>query len=212
MTTAVDLKTHKDRSALRFYLDALSTVVTVIVAVVAALTIVLAVVTRLAPQGQYTIFGHPTLIVLSGSMSPVIKTGDLIVDNPVSATQAEHLRVGQIISVRDQPGSKTIITHRITGVLATGGSVAYVTKGDANNAPDQATRPAADVVGVFSYSIPRGGYFLVSLHRPLVLGLLLASPILWFVAGPLFKAARDMDERAGREPAIPAGNEGLDEP
>jgi hypothetical protein len=61
------------------------------------------------------------------------------------------------------------------------------------------------VLGTFAYAIPRGGYLLNSMHRPMVLGLLLISPILWFIAGPLFKAARKMDEQEGREPVAPAG-------
>jgi signal peptidase len=126
----------------------------------------------------------------------------------VSAIQAEHLHVGQITSFREGPGSPTIITHRIVGVTTLNGSVAYITKGDANQSADSVPRPASDVVGVFSYAVPRGGYILNALHQPLVLGLLLASPILWFLAGPLYKLARDMDEPDGsadQEPATPAG-------
>jgi signal peptidase len=212
----VKAQTTKERSAFGFYVDVLSTVMTVIVVIVAAIAIVLAVATRLSPAGQYgqyRVFGHPVMMVLSGSMSPTIKTGDLIVDNPVSAAQAQHLHVGQIISFRDSPTSRTVLTHRIVKVTTADGAVAYITKGDANNSADASPRPAADVLGTFSYAIPRGGYILNSLHRPLVLGLLLASPILWFIAGPLFQAARKMDEgEAGREPAITAGNEGADTP
>ena len=201
-------------SAFRYFLDVLSTIVTVIVVMVAATAIVLAVATRLSPAGQYgqyRVFGHPVMIVLSGSMSPAIKTGDLIVDNPVSAAQAQQLHVGQIITFRDSPTSRTVITHRIFAITHVDGSVAYITKGDANNAPDATPRPAADVLGTFSSAIPRGGYILDSLHQPLVLGLLLASPILWFIAGPLFKAAREMDEKASQEPATSAGDKGADE-
>ena len=214
--TEVQAPTKKDRSAFRFYLDVLSTTMTVIVVMVAAVAVVLAIATRLSPAGQYgqyRVFGHPVMMVLSGSMSPTIKTGDLVVDNPVSATQARHLQVGQIITFRDTPTSHTVLTHRIVGITTSDGTVAYITKGDANNSRDASPRPASDVLGTFSYAIPRGGYILNSLHRPLVLGLLLASPILWFIAAPLFQVAREMDSKeAGREPAITAGNEGEDTP
>jgi signal peptidase I len=196
--------TTSEQSAWKFYVNTLTTVMTVLVVMVAAVAIVLAVATHFSTNGEYTVFGHPVKIVLSGSMTPVIKTGDLLVDDQVSATQAEHLHVGQIASFRDTPGSKTIITHRIVGVTRVNGSVAYITKGDANQSADPVPRPASDVVGIFSYAIPRGGYVLNALHQPLVLGLLLASPILWFMAGPLFELARDMDtqdERASRGPA-----------
>jgi len=85
--------------------------------------------------------------------------------------------------------------------------VKYVTKGDANNVPDGVLRPAADVVGIFHLSIRRGGYVLSALHRPLVLALLLASPILWFLAGPLYRLARDMDKREADEPGRTAATD-----
>jgi signal peptidase len=183
-----------------------STIITVLVSIVAVLAIILAIATHFSRDGQYTAFGHPVMTVLSGSMTPVIRTGDLIVDNPVTATQASDLHVGQIISVRDAPGSQTIITHRIVAVKVVHGAVSYVTKGDANNAPDTPLRPAPDVVGVFRFAIPRGGYVLSALHHPLVLGLLLASPFLWFLAGPLFQLARRMDEQNDGPLADSAGD------
>ena len=203
------------KSAWRVYFDVLSTIVTVLVVMVAAVAVVIAVATHFSTDGNYTVFGHPVKVVLSGSMTPVIKTGDLIVDNPVSASDAEHLRVGQIASFRDTPGSQTIITHRIIAVRATGAQISYITKGDANQSADSVPRPASDVVGVFDFAIPRGGYILNALHTPLVLGLLLASPILWFLAGPLFAYARKLDLADGsaeQEPASDAGKAEADAP
>jgi signal peptidase len=165
----------------------------VVLSVAAALATVLAVATHLSRDGACTAFGHPVMTVLSGSMTPVIRTGDLIVDNPVTPAQASSLLPGQIISVREAPGSRKIITHRIVAVKVAHGAVSYITKGDANNAPDGTLRPASDVVGVFRFAVPRGGYLLAALHRPLVLGLLLASGLLALLAGPLFQLARRMD-------------------
>jgi signal peptidase len=192
--------------------NVLSTIVTIVVVMVAAVAVVVAVATHFSPKGQYVVFGHPVMTVLSGSMSPAIHTGDLVVDDRVSAAQAEHLHVGEIISVRDAPGSPTIITHRIVSVKAAGGAVTYVTKGDTNNAPDAVARPASDVIGVFRAAIPWGGYILNALHQPLVLALLLASPVLWFLSGPLFKLAREMDEPASEEPPASAGAPEADAP
>jgi signal peptidase len=169
----------------------LSATVSVLVSVVAVLAIVLAVATRMSPSGQYNAFGHPVMSMLSGSMTGVISTGDLIVDDPVTAAQAQHLHVGQIISVREAPGSKSLVTHRIVAVKVENGAVSYITKGDANNAPDAMPRPASDVVGIFRFTIPRGGYVLYALHQPRSLGMLLASVVLWFVVGPLWRVAKN---------------------
>jgi signal peptidase len=183
-------KARRQPPAGRMALRALSTIATVIVSVFAALMILLAVVSHLSPSGQYTVFGHPVMTMLSGSMTPVIRTGDMIVDDSVTAAQAEHLQVGQIVTFREAAGSNTMITHRIVAVQDHNGQVSYVTKGDANNAPDSPARPASDVVGVFSHDIPRGGYILADLHRPMVLGLLAAAIALFFAAGPLLRYAR----------------------
>jgi len=202
-TTRIDPAGTHNRS--RRALRALSTVAVAGLCVVAALAVVVAIATRLSPRGQDTAFGHPAMTVMSGSMAPVIGTGDLIVDNPVSATQASHLRVGQIISFRAAPGSQRVFTHRIVAVRVSRGRVSYVTKGDANNAADFSARPASDVLGVFSFAIPRGGYVLAALHRPIVLGLLLASFVLWMLARPLigFGIRRRQPER-GQPPQITA--------
>jgi hypothetical protein len=79
------------RSAGRWILRALSTTVTVLVSIVAVLAIVLAVATRTSVNGQFAAFGHPVMSMLSGSMTGVINTGDLIVDDPVTPAQAQHL-------------------------------------------------------------------------------------------------------------------------
>lgn len=187
-------ESRRSRGGSRWYLRALSATVSVLLCAVAALAIVVAVACRVSPSGQYVVFGHPVMTMLSGSMTPVLRTGDLIVDNPVTPAQARDLHVGQIISVREAPGSTSIITHRIVAVQVRDGAVSYITKGDDNNAADTAPRPASDVVGVFSHDIPRGGYVLFALHQPRVLILLLTSVVLWFSVGPLFRLAGRLDE------------------
>lgn len=184
-----------------------SSVMTVVVAVMAAVALVLAIATHFSTQGEYTIFGHPTLSVLSGSMTPTIRTGDLIFDHPVSGAAAPNLHVGQIITFR--VGSGQTFTHRIVGVVhQPDGSVAYRTKGDANNMVDTDPRPASSVVGVYAGRIPRGGYILNALHKPLTLGLILASPILWFIAEPLRRWAREEEAKESAATADEAEGDG----
>jgi signal peptidase len=177
------------RGAGRRSLRVFSTVVTVLVSVVAALAIVIAVAGRMSGSGQAMVFGHPVMSMISGSMTGTINTGDLFVDDQLTAAQAQDLHAGQVITFREQPGSTTLITHRIVAVRTIGGAVNYITKGDANNAADATPRPASDVVGLFSFAIPRGGYVLAALRQPKVIGLLLASVVLFFLAGSLFSIA-----------------------
>jgi len=187
-TSPATARPKTPRSAGRRTVRAVSTVVTVLVSMVAALAIVLAVAGRMS-GGQATVFGHPVMSMISGSMTGTINTGDLFVDDQLTATQAQDLHPGQVITFREQPGSTTLITHRIVAVETIGGAVNYVTKGDANNAADATPRPASDVVGLYRFSIPRGAYVLAALRQPKVIGMLLGSVVLFFLAGSLFSAA-----------------------
>jgi signal peptidase len=159
---------------------------TVLISLVAVLTITIAIGSRTSADGQRMVFGQPVMTIISGSMTPTIAVGDIVVDAPVTAAQASDFHVGQIISFRAAPGSTEIITHRIVAVRVQDGAVSYITKGDANNSADSTPRPASDVIGLYRFSIPRGGYVLVAMHTPRVLIMLLASALLWIVAGVSF--------------------------
>jgi signal peptidase I len=180
----------------RAILEIFSTAMTVLIAMAGSAAIVVAIASHLSSQGQYMAFGHPVMTVLSGSMTPVIRTGDLIIDGKVTPSQARHLHIGQVISFRSAPGSQVIITHRIIGLKTSHGHVGYYTKGDANQGPDGVLRPARDIVGVFQHAIPDGGYILSALHQPLIFGSLAVSILLFFLAGPLFRKARKLDKPA----------------
>ena len=188
-TLPADTKPGQGQSPRRWYLRALSTTVTVLISLVAVLTIAIAIGSRTSADGQRVVFGHPVMTIISGSMTPTIAVGDIVVDAPVTAAQASHFHVGQIISFRAAPGSPEIVTHRIVAVRVQDGAVSYITKGDANNSADSTPRPASDVIGLYSFSIPRGGYVIVAMHTPRVIGMLLTSALLWIVAGVLFRIA-----------------------
>lgn len=184
------------RSRLHRMYDVVTSVMTVLVAVLGVLALIVALMTRLSAKQEYTVFGHPVMTVLSGSMSPAVRTGDLIWDKQIQSTaQASSLHVGQIISFRDPSNASMVLTHRIHAVNSTDGQVTgYVTKGDANNAPDAVAVPPSNVLGIYGGKIPRGGYVLNALHKPQVLGLLIASPLLWLLSGWLFAYGRRPEE------------------
>jgi signal peptidase len=167
--------------------------VTILISLVAVLTVAIAIGSRTSADGQRVVFGQPVMTIISGSMTPTIAVGDIVVDAPVTAAQASHFHVGQIISFRATPGSPEIITHRIVAVRVQDGAVSYITKGDANNSADSTPRPASDVIGLYRFPIPRGGYVLVAMHTPRVIVMLLASALLWIVAGLLFWVATRME-------------------
>lgn len=153
------------------------------VVVLAFLALSLALLVRPNAEGVDTIFSHPIFSVASGSMTPAIHPGDLIVDNPVTPNQAADLHVGQIISFRESSSgaSSLIITHRIIAVLpgSARAPVLYRTKGDANNPPDLGTVAPSQVMGVYTARVPFAAYVLSTLHQPLTFVVLIMIPVVY---------------------------------
>jgi signal peptidase len=154
-----------------------------VVVILALLALSLALLLRPNAQGLDAILGHPVFSVASGSMTPAIDTGDLIVDNPLTSTQAAELHVGQIISFRESSSgaSSLIVTHRIVALLpgSAAAPVLYRTKGDANNGPDLAPVAPSQIVGVYSARVPFGAYVLSTLHQPLTFVVLIMIPVVY---------------------------------
>ena len=72
------------------------------------------------------------MIVKSGSMEPAIKTGALVAVRPAAGYEA-----GDIITFRTSDNKKIdSTTHRVVEKQAEDGEISYITKGDANKAPD----------------------------------------------------------------------------
>jgi signal peptidase I len=96
------------------------------------------------------------LIVLSGSMTPMMLPGDMIVSKSVDP---HELKVGDVL-VFQPPESKpdTLVTHRIISLEEGEKGRLFQTKGDANNAQDDFKVPAASAVGKLVFVIPFAGY------------------------------------------------------
>ncbi len=108
------------------------------------------------------------LIVLSGSMAPMMLPGDMMIAKSVDPNE---LQVGDVI-VFHPPGSddpNTLITHRIIS-LEEEKERMFQTKGDANNAQDDFKVPASNIVGKQSFVISFAGYLPeASKHRNIFL-------------------------------------------
>lgn len=93
------------------------------------------------------------MIVLTDSMSGTFESGDLIL---CRTALPEQVQVGDVICFYDPMGNGiTTVTHRVTAVTTDAdGSLAWVTKGDANNAEDMALVPAGKLVGFYKTRLP----------------------------------------------------------
>jgi len=86
--------------------------------------------------------------VLSGSMSPAINAGDVIL---ISKTNPREIKEGDIITFRE---GNTFITHRVIEII----NNSFRTKGDANEDPDMKIIKTEQVVGKVIFVIPFLGY------------------------------------------------------
>lgn len=108
-------------------------------------------------------FGNKALIIKSGSMSPAIKTGDLVVvnfQNAISSPQSLPIPIygkGNVIAFKELKNPNIIITHRVTSYVVKNNKVFYQTKGDANNTPDADLTPQESVLGKSIITIPSLG-------------------------------------------------------
>ncbi|MEM4576259.1 MAG: signal peptidase I [Candidatus Nezhaarchaeales archaeon] len=83
--------------------------------------------------GTSGLLGYQASVVVSGSMRPMLDVGDIIV---TVQTSAEKVHVGDVIQYL-RSGIDSPIAHRVVEVSRSGGVIVIVTKGDANNVPDE---------------------------------------------------------------------------
>lgn len=100
--------------------------------------------------------------ILTQSMYPTIKAGDIVI------TYKEDLNkynVGDVITFISEKNGSITVTHRIQEVFEVNGSYSYKTKGDNNNTADSETISGNNVLGKVVVKVPKAGYiqqFLVS--------------------------------------------------
>jgi signal peptidase I len=132
------------------------------------------------------LFGLKPMTVLTGSMRPTIQPGDMVVDQPIPATE---IKVGDIVTYQDPDGSRTI-THRVRSISISGGQAHVVTKGDANNTVEKWQIPIAGKVGRVAYTVPKIGYPVTWSHTPSGRIALISIPALLLAIWALLKIWR----------------------
>ena len=107
-------------------------------------------------------------IVLTGSMSPAISVGDVIVTVPITQKAPQISDVIAYQAKRFNGENVAVFSHRIIGGDIDNG---FIVKGDANKSPDPQKPKAEDILGVVFLTIP----FIGNLLTPKALFLLVPS-------------------------------------
>jgi signal peptidase I len=140
-----------------------------------------------APQ----LLGFRSFTVRSGSMTPAIETGDVVVTKPISPLAA---RVGDVVTFVDPEGTGKLFSHRVQSVRAAGDEVAFVTRGDANTSTEHWRVPAGGSIGRVAYRIPKIGYALSWVDSGPARLALIAIPALLLLWGALVRIWRPQPE------------------
>lgn len=111
------------------------------------------------------------MVVQSGSMMPAIKMGSVVMVKP-----AQDYKIGDIISFGKYSRFKAPTTHRIYDIKVAEGKPVYITKGDANNAPDQREITKRDIIGKVLFDVPYLGFAVDFAKKPLGFGLIVVIP------------------------------------
>ncbi len=130
------------------------------------------------------------MTVLSGSMEPAIKMGSVVIIKP-----ADNYKIGDIITFGPYSKKKPPTTHRIYDIEVVEGKPFYITKGDANNAPDERRVSKKDVIGKVLFSVPYLGYAVETARKPIGFVLLIVVPAVIIVYDEIRKIVEEVKKR-----------------
>jgi signal peptidase len=133
--------------------------------------------------------------VYTGSMEPAIPVGGIVVIKPVDP---ETLKIGDIICFTlTEP---TSITHRIINITDEG----FITKGDANEDPDQWIVKKENVIGKAILTVPFIGYIGYFVRTPIGFILLILLPASLIIIIEIRNIAKELkkqkQEQTSKEP------------
>lgn len=127
-----------------------------------------------------SIGGTMPLIVLTDSMYPEIKSGDIIICKTIDA---EEIEVGDVISFYDPAGNGTsVVTHKVVEIIDVDGKLSFRTRGTNNNTDDRLPVPADKIIAEYTgIRIPAAGNIAIFMQSTAGLIICVIVPIVLFV-------------------------------
>jgi signal peptidase len=98
--------------------------------------------------------GYRPLIDHSDSMAPAIRAGDVVITH---VEPASGFRRGDVVSFSDPALHGKLVTHRVVGIQASGGRIDFLTRGDANSAPESWSVSRSASLGKLVLRVPDVG-------------------------------------------------------
>lgn len=107
------------------------------------------------------LLGFRPYAIRSGSMTPALQVGDLIINRPELPMRVHPRDVVTFI----HPTLHESVTHRVVTVRQVGDEVEFITKGDANTSSESWRVPVDSHVGHMVLSVPRAGFAIRLFQR-----------------------------------------------
>lgn len=171
-------------------------VFTVFIYLLAAAILFGAVLFAFSTSPDKALFGYRYYTVLTGSMSPTYKVGDMIF---VKLSNDSEISVGDVITFNPSQDSDAYLTHRVSEKLENyegTGTTCYRTKGDANDVGDSFLIDSSRVIGKVTFSIPGLGYVVrfVQLRWYLILPVAVMIGVFFLLLKRYFLMGKENDE------------------
>lgn len=108
------------------------------------------------------LFTYQALTIGSGSMSPAIEKGDVIILKSMKNEEARKIKKGDVLVYNHD---NKIIVHRVIKKSNNGETISFKTKGDYNNAKDSWIVKQEEVIGIVKFRIRWVGMPTVALNE-----------------------------------------------
>lgn len=132
--------------------------------------------TKKHPEKVPSIFGISPLTVLTNSMHPYIKAGDMVF---IKKVRPAEVKKNDVITFKET--STKFITHRVISIKKDQGNIGFITKGDNNNVKDANIVSHDQLVGSLVFKIPKAGYFAKFVSGPIGFILLILIPATGYI-------------------------------
>jgi signal peptidase len=120
-------------------------------------------------------------------MEPAIKTGSIIIVKP-----SDNYKIGDTITFGKTTKTETPTTHRIFEIVVEKGEPIYITKGDANQAPDTKEVLNKDIIGKVLFDAPYIGYVVDAAKKPIGFVVIIIVPAVIIISDELRKIWREV--------------------
>lgn len=152
----------KKKSLISRLIDIGLIAITIIAIIVLGLSTIIIAKKKLFPDKVPDVGGIKPFIVLSESMEPFIKKGDLVFIKEISPNE---LNEGDIIAFRHTKDD-IITLHRIVEKMTNENEINFRTKGDNNEGEDRLSVKASEIEGIFIKNIEGLGNVAMFIRTP----------------------------------------------